>query len=104
MDRRGERTIQRLEDIPNIGKAIAEDLRRIGIQEPEGLKGQDPFRLYEALNLLLGRRQDPCVLDVFIAAVRFMEGGPPRPWWHFTAERKRALQGDAVPAPRKRRG
>jgi hypothetical protein len=51
---RDSRVIQRLEDIPNIGKAIAADLRRIGIQDPEGLKGQDPYGLYEALNHLLG--------------------------------------------------
>jgi hypothetical protein len=31
------------------------------------------------------------VLDVFISAVRFMEGAPARPWWRYTAERKRAL-------------
>lgn len=92
------RVLERLEDIPNIGKAIAADLRRIGIQEPEGLKGQDPFRLYEQLNEAAGRRQDPCLLDVFISAVRFMEGGPPRPWWHFTAERKKALRVGPAPA------
>jgi len=101
---REARVIQRLEDIPNIGKAIAADLRRIGIQDPEGLKGQDPYGLYEALNHLLGKRQDPCLLDVFISAVRFMEGEPPRPWWHFTAERKRTLLGDAASTVRKKRG
>jgi pathogenicity locus Cdd1 protein len=31
------------------------------------------------------------VLDTFIAAVRYMEGAPKRPWWHYTAERKRRL-------------
>jgi hypothetical protein len=25
----------------------------------------------------------------FISAVRFMEGAPARPWWHYTAERKK---------------
>jgi hypothetical protein len=30
-------------------------------------------------------------LDTFIAAVRFMEGEPKRPWWKYTAERKRTL-------------
>jgi hypothetical protein len=36
-------------------------------------------------------RHDPCVLDTFIAAVRYMEGAPNTPWWHYTPERKRAL-------------
>ena len=44
--------------------------------------------MYRALCEATGARQDPCVLDVFIAVVRFMEGGPPTPWWHYTAERK----------------
>jgi hypothetical protein len=36
------------------------------------------------------------VLDVFLSAVRFMEGAPARPWWHYTAERKRALAARAA--------
>ena len=35
-------------------------------------------------------------LDVFISAVRFMEGAPARAWWHYTKERKRVLQAGAV--------
>lgn len=81
--------IAALEDIPNVGPSIAGDLRRLGIHEPGDLIGQQPDELYRALCVATRTRQDPCVLDVFIAAVRFMEGAPPRPWWHYTAERKR---------------
>ncbi|MCK7491764.1 MAG: helix-hairpin-helix domain-containing protein [Comamonadaceae bacterium] len=28
------------------------------------------------------------MLDTFIAAVDFMRGADPRPWWSYTAERK----------------
>jgi len=35
--------------------------------------------------------QDPCLCDAFIAAVRFMEGGPVRPWWYYTPERKEKI-------------
>jgi len=80
-----------LEDIPNVGKAIAASLRRIGIRTPHALAGRDPYKLYAALNRATGTRHDPCVLDTFIAAVRFMEGSPAVPWWHYTAERKRTL-------------
>ncbi|HSH95895.1 MAG TPA: helix-hairpin-helix domain-containing protein, partial [Roseimicrobium sp.] len=38
-----------------------------------------------------GLRHDPCMLDTFIAAVRFMDGGPKKPWWAFTKERKAEL-------------
>jgi hypothetical protein len=33
------------------------------------------------------------VIDVFIAAVRFMAGEPAKPWWKYTPERKRTLAG-----------
>jgi len=78
----------RLEDIPNVGRSIAADLRAIGVKEPADLKGRDPVALYEQSCLVAGVRQDPCLLDVYISAVRFMEGGPALPWWAFTAERK----------------
>jgi hypothetical protein len=80
-----------LEQIPNIGPSIASDLRLIGIRRPADLSGQDPYALYDALCRKTGARHDPCVLDTFIAAVCFAEGGPPLPWWHFTAERKQGL-------------
>lgn len=78
----------RLEDLPNIGPAIAADLRLLGIAAPRELRGRDPLALYRALCRATGTRQDPCVLDTFIAAVRFAEGGPAVPWWAHTAERK----------------
>jgi hypothetical protein len=82
---------RRLQDIPNIGPSIAADLRAIGILEPRQLVGQDPYELYRRSNIVAGLRQDPCLADCFISAVRFMEGAPPKPWWHYTDERKRSL-------------
>jgi hypothetical protein len=78
-----------LETIPNIGASLARDLRSIGIKQPQDLIGRDPHALYQALCDRTRTRQDPCVLDTFISAVRFMEGGPARPWWRYTAERKK---------------
>ena len=83
--------IARLEDIPNIGSSIADDLRQLGIRSPSELSGRDPYQMYEQLCRITAQRHDPCLLDTFIAAVRFMEGGPKRPWWKFTAERKRMM-------------
>jgi len=62
------------------------------VRSPRALVGRDPYRLYLALCEATGERQDPCVLDVFISAVRLMEGAPVQPWWHYTAERKRMVQ------------
>lgn len=81
-------TVRRLEDIPNIGFAVADDLRALGITAPTGLVGRDPWALYAELNARSGCCHDPCLLDTFIAATRFMAGEPARPWWHYTAERK----------------
>jgi hypothetical protein len=77
-----------LEQLPNIGPALAADLRLIGIRHPAELRRRDPFVLYQALCAHTGRRQDPCVLDTFMAATDFMRGAAPSPWWHYTAQRK----------------
>jgi predicted GIY-YIG superfamily endonuclease len=105
MDRRGKlamaqqkkkpakkvREVARLEDIPKVGPAVAADLRRLGIATPAGLPGRDPYALYDESCRVTGHRHDPCLLDTFIAAVRYMEGAPKRPWWTYTAERKRVM-------------
>jgi hypothetical protein len=85
------RDVVRLEDIPNVGPAIAADLRQLGITTPAELVGHDPYVMYDELCRITGVRHDPCVLDTFIAAVRYMGGEPKRPWWKYTAERKREL-------------
>jgi hypothetical protein len=94
----------RLEDIPNVGPSIAEDLRLVGVSHPRDLIGRDPYSMYEELCLKKGERQDPCVIDVFISAVRFMEGEPKRPWWAYTPERKQRLSGGDASEPTKRPG
>lgn len=80
--------LARLEDLPNIGPAMTRDLNLLGIQAPSDLIGRDPYALYEELGMRTGMRQDPCVLDVLLSVVRFMDGGDAQPWWAFTAERK----------------
>jgi hypothetical protein len=85
------REIAHLEDIPNIGPSIAADLRQLGITMPAELPEHDPYSMYEELCHITGQRHDPCLLDTFIAAVRYMEGAPKTPWWKYTAERKREM-------------
>lgn len=86
--------IRTLTDLPNVGPAVAADLRRLGIDSPEQLRGRDAFALYDQLCAITGRRQDPCVIDVFLSITRFMEGDEARPWWHYTAQRKAIRQRD----------
>ena len=84
-------TVSRLEDLPNVGKAMTSDLRLIGIEKPRELIGKDPFNLYAELCTRSGQRHDPCVIDVFMSVIHFMEGGEPLPWWSFTDERKKNI-------------
>ena len=81
-----------LEQLPNVGPSLAADLRLIGVRTPRELKGRDAFVLYQQLAAATGSRQDPCVLDTFMAAVDFMNGAAAAPWWAYTAQRK-ALYG-----------
>ena len=83
---------EQLEQLPNIGPSIAADLRGIGILAPQQLASADALALYQRLCQSTGKRHDPCVLDTFIAAIDFMRGAAPRPWWTYTAQRK-ALYG-----------
>jgi hypothetical protein len=80
-----------LQQIPNVGPAIAAKLRLIGISSPQDLLGRDPYAMYDDLCDMTGAHQDHCLIDVFISAARFMDGKPAKPWWKYTAERKRTL-------------
>lgn len=78
----------KFEQLPNVGVAMAADLRAIGLVHPRELAHRDPFVLYQALCAHSGKRQDPCVLDTFMAITDFMRGAAPAPWWRYTAQRK----------------
>ena len=80
-----------LTDIPNIGKTVAADLRGIGITTPQQVRAMDPLLAYEQLRGPMGQRHDPCMLDTFLAAHDFMNGGRKQPRWNFTARRKALL-------------
>ena len=80
-----------LQQIRNVGPAIASDLRLIGVSSPQDLLGKDPYKMYDDLCDTTGDRHDPCVIDVFNAAVRFMGGKPAQPSRTHTAERTRRL-------------
>ncbi len=77
-----------LTDMPNIGPKVAAKLQSIGIDAPDDLRGRDGEELFEQLCAKDGRRHDPCLLDTFVAAVAYADGGPDLPWWHYSRERK----------------
>lgn len=83
------RLAKKFEDIPNIGPAMVRDFKLLGLKSPSDLKGKDPFKLYTKISRITGVRQDPCVLDTYMAAVDFMNGADPRHWWKYTPLRKK---------------
>lgn len=81
----------KLEDIPNIGKSIAADLRSLGILTPQQLATRDPLETYLALSDSMGHRHDPCVLYTFLAAQHYLQTGVAISWWKFTEQGKKML-------------
>jgi pathogenicity locus Cdd1 protein len=83
---------KRLEDLISIGPAMLRDFEMLGIHGVAQLARQNPQRMYARLNRLSGQRQDPCVLDVFCAAVA-QARNPRLPaeqcqWWYWSRQRK----------------
>lgn len=83
---------RRLEDLISVGGRIVEDFDMLGIQSVQDLARRNPKRLYERLCEITNERQDPCVLDVFFAAVA-QARNPRLPaeqcqWWYWSRQRK----------------
>lgn len=73
----------------NIGPAARGDLALLGIDTVADLARQDADELYARLSEITGSPHDPCVWDVFAAAIHQARTGEAKPWWHWTPERKR---------------
>ena len=80
-----------LEDLPYIGTSIAKGLRKINIFTPVQLKDQNPFFLYQQMCASANKKINPCLIDILMAAIYFVHGNPEKPWWEFTAQRKKIL-------------
>lgn len=85
--------VRKLTDLPNVGKAMAEDLQLLGFSSPEQIAGACPFEMYHRLCVITAMRHDPCVMDVFMSITAFLNGGPSHPGWAFTEARKAAGLG-----------
>jgi hypothetical protein len=85
--------------LANIGPAMRRDFKLLGIDTVAHLARQDADKLYLKLSALTGHRQDPCVWDTFAAAIHQAKTGEAKPWWDWTAVRKkRASRGEDVTA------
>jgi hypothetical protein len=83
---------RQLGDLISIGPAMLRDFQMLGIRSVAQLAKQNPKTMYLKLQRLTGQRQDPCVLDVFHAAVA-QARNPRLPaekcqWWYWSRQRK----------------
>lgn len=83
--------LQKLEDLPNIGKSIAADLRAIGITQPLQIAQGDALKIYFSLVAQMGKRHDPCVLYTLLAVQHFLRTDEKLAWWKFTEPGKALL-------------
>jgi pathogenicity locus Cdd1 protein len=83
-----EEAVAWFQAIPNVGPKMAAELVKLGVTRLQGAAGRDPDEMYHELCAIDAKRHDPCVRDIFAAVVSYADGGPARPWWDFTPERK----------------
>ena len=83
---------RKLNNLVSVGPAMLRDFEQLGIRSVDALAQQDPKRMYQRLCRITGERQDPCVLDVFSAAVAQARDPllPPEQcqWWYWSRKRK----------------
>ena len=76
-----------LQQIPGVGKKIAEDLWRLGYRSVKDLKGQNPEEMYQRLCESQGIQVDRCLLYVFRGSVYYASRKTHQPellkWWNW---------------------
>ena len=80
------------EDLVSVGPAIRDQLVSLGVRTVKDLARRDPEALYQKLCLKTKSRVDPCVLDVYRAAVAQARNpdlpAEQRLWWYWSRVRK----------------
>lgn len=93
----GERELIRLF---NVGPATLRYLREIGVRTVAQLAKANADDLYIRIQAAQGKPFDPCLHDTFAAIIHEARTGERRPWFAFTAERKRRQSAGAFGSPR----
>ena len=79
--------VEPLEQIPGVGKQVAQALRDIGISSVNHLKGRRAERLYEKLCHFKAEPVDRCMLYVLRCAVYYASNDEHDPdllkWWNW---------------------
>jgi len=82
-----QNAIKSLQQIPGVGKVVAQDLWDLGIDSVEALRGLNPENLYSDLCLMQETKVDRCMLYVFRCAVYYASNETHDPellkWWNW---------------------
>jgi hypothetical protein len=65
----------------NVGTATCQDLYLLGITSINELANACADELYIRLQKITGKSHDPCVWDVFAAAINEAQTGEKERWW-----------------------
>src|SRR4051794_12455142 len=83
--------LKTFQQIPGVGKAVAEDLWNIGLRSFDDLRASTPDDLYQQLCDYEGIRVDRCMLYTLRCANYFVTADQHDPallkWWNWTDER-----------------
>jgi nucleotidyltransferase/DNA polymerase involved in DNA repair len=87
--------VRHLRDLVSVGPATLADFELLGIASVAELARCDAADLYARLARLTGQRQDPCVEDVFCAAIaqaRDPDLPAEQARWYYWSRRRKARQ------------
>jgi nucleotidyltransferase/DNA polymerase involved in DNA repair len=74
--------------LKNVGPATYQALCELGIHSIGQLAQADPDELYQRLQIIIQKKQDPCVWDIFAAIIHEAKTDEKTPWWQWTKVRK----------------
>lgn len=89
---------RQLKDLVSVGSATILDFKLLGIQIVDDLRKHEARELYERLCFITKARHDPCVEDVFRAAIEQANNPNLEPekknWWYWSRIRKGLIKDD----------
>lgn len=84
--------IKELQQIPGVGKSIANDLYSLNIHSVRELENKDPEELYVKLCVKQGEDVDLCILYVFRCAIYYASHKKHNPellkWWNWKDKKR----------------
>lgn len=87
---------RKLSDLYSVGPATVRDLQVLGINSVDKLKRRKAESLYKALCTKTNAQHDPCVIDVFRAAIEQAKDPDLSPekscWWYWSNVRKQGVK------------